>query len=578
MILNPTKKARLQSKSVSPKVTQQFVSADNGYDGLDEVTVTAIPQSPIMLGVSAWVSGATITYNDTTYSSGSIIHLYATETVTLHMPAPGATMVLDGTYFMITGTDVNITLFDSTVIKMTYEDGFYRIDVGSLCDIGGHVPAEYLFLAWEAYQQCLLASPGFGYQHILICETSGTNTFVFLQSGNAVVNYNKDTQSAAITNVTVAERDKSTGLWTVTPYGTGFTASVDLSTATFIDMLLTYNNETIFPTPLLPVVIPPTLPTLNAPTISLSGDTLTITNPATNGNFVTGYKIFSDGSQIGTSSSTTFDLSGKVGTGTHSITAKAYNDHFNDSAASNSVSYTVASGYSVSIGPNASVAHDSYGYCIIDGTTYNFSNYGTGAVLATGASKVRFGSSYDFRYVTYTMGGNQYTTPDRDTSEITLTGDMVILSGSFTCLTGDTLVTMADGTEKRIDEIELGDEILSYDWGTMQLVPNKVIYTDKDIGKTHKEYGVWTFDDGTTVKTVHRHEFFNVEAKRMKYMDEWRIGEHARKIDGTEPALISHETVCETVHHYKITGKRGTNYYANGLLNGDRNCPKEIVF
>ena len=146
------------------------------------------------------------------------------------------------------------------------------------------------------------------------------------------------------------------------------------------------------------------------------------------------------------------------------------------------------------------------------------------------------------------------------------------------CLTGDTLVTMADRTEKRLDEIEVGDYILSYDWGTMSLVPNKVTYTDKDMNKTHTEYDVWTFDDGSVVKTVHRHRFFNVERKAFVYMDEWKIGEHTVKIDGSMPMLVSHETITETVNHYKITGELGTNYFANGLLTGDRYCPTEIDF
>ena len=144
------------------------------------------------------------------------------------------------------------------------------------------------------------------------------------------------------------------------------------------------------------------------------------------------------------------------------------------------------------------------------------------------------------------------------------------------CLTGDTRITMADRSTKRMDEIEVGDELLSYDWETMRLVPNRVVYTDRDEQKTHIRYDKWIFEDGTVVKTVHRHEFYCVEACRMKYMDEWRIGEHAYTLDGRRVALVSHETVEEAVRHYKLTGQKGTNYFANGLLTGARNCPTGI--
>lgn len=152
----------------------------------------------------------------------------------------------------------------------------------------------------------------------------------------------------------------------------------------------------------------------------------------------------------------------------------------------------------------------------------------------------------------------------------------VYITSSYYCLTGDTLITMADGTEKRLDKICVGDEVLSFDWETMILIPNKVIYTDKDENKSHVRYDRWTFEDGTVIKTVHRHEFYNDGSKRMKYMDEWKLGEHAYRQDGKKVALVSHETVEETVRHYKITGERGTNYFANGFLTGDRYCPQHI--
>lgn len=159
-----------------------------------------------------------------------------------------------------------------------------------------------------------------------------------------------------------------------------------------------------------------------------------------------------------------------------------------------------------------------------------------------------------------------------------VTGAGVILLRGVACLTGDTMVTMANGTEMRLDEICVGDEVLSFDWETMRLIPNKVIYTDKDEGKTHVCYDKWTFGDGTVIKTVHRHEFYCAEAKGMQYMDEWKIGEHACRRDGVRVALVARETVREPVRHYKITLEKGTNYFANGLLTGDRNCPKGISF
>ena len=158
----------------------------------------------------------------------------------------------------------------------------------------------------------------------------------------------------------------------------------------------------------------------------------------------------------------------------------------------------------------------------------------------------------------------------------TLTSDITIIGASNTCLTGDTLITLADGTTKRIDTITLADKVLAYNPETMDLGADEIIRCDSDKIKIHSEYDIWTFDDGTIIKTVHRHRFYNVERSTMVYMDEWKIGEHAIKMDGTKVALVNHVNVREVVRHYTIFTKN-QNYFANGLLSGNRHT-KPIVF
>ena len=85
-------------------------------------------------------------------------------------------------------------------------------------------------------------------------------------------------------------------------------------------------------------------PTLNAPSISVSGTTLTITNPASNGSFVTSYTLYNGSTVITTTTSKTINLSTYITTaGTYTLTVKAKGTNFNDSASSNSVTYTLQS-------------------------------------------------------------------------------------------------------------------------------------------------------------------------------------------------------------------------------------------
>lgn len=94
---------------------------------------------------------------------------------------------------------------------------------------------------------------------------------------------------------------------------------------------------------------------------------------------------------------------------------------------------------------------------------------------------------------------------------LTLTSDITITYADDTCLTGDTLITLADGTTKRIDTITLADRVLAYNPETMALEADEIIRCDSDKIKTHDNFDVWTFDDRTIIKTVHRHRFYNIE-------------------------------------------------------------------
>lgn len=79
---------------------------------------------------------------------------------------------------------------------------------------------------------------------------------------------------------------------------------------------------------------------LSAPTLSLDGDTLTITDES---KLATSFDILVDGEVKGTATSTTFDLSTlELAEGTYSISVIAKADGYKDSAESEAVSYEVA--------------------------------------------------------------------------------------------------------------------------------------------------------------------------------------------------------------------------------------------
>ncbi len=147
--------------------------------------------------------------------------------------------------------------------------------------------------------------------------------------------------------------------------------------------------------------------------------------------------------------------------------------------------------------------------------------------------------------------------------------DEAQVSISVMCLTGDMLIAMSDGTQKRIDSLSAGEKVLSFNPDTMNLEADEITYADSAENKSHTEYDIWTFADGTIVKTVHRHRLYNIDRQAMVNMDEWKIGERAYNANGVAVPLVKHENVKETVNHYTIFTKN-QNYFVNGLLSGNK--------
>nr|DAI55031.1 MAG TPA: hypothetical protein [Caudoviricetes sp.] len=144
------------------------------------------------------------------------------------------------------------------------------------------------------------------------------------------------------------------------------------------------------------------LPQLFAPSISLSGNTLTITPNTSNGGFSTDYSIYDGSTFVKTVTTTTVDLSTVFAESTiqHTVTVQATADNFQNSEASNSVTYanlktysitTVLTGFTASASNPTSIKtgeQKSLSFTLNDGYEFPESN-----PTVTGASFVSWSSS-----------------------------------------------------------------------------------------------------------------------------------------------------------------------------------------
>lgn len=321
------------------------------------------------------------------------------------------------------------------------------------------------------------------------------------------------------------------------------------------------------------VAVPSSQPTLNAPTIAINDKILTITNPASNGNFVTKFKVFSNGTALTEAvikgSTTTVDLSTLLTTaGTYSITAKASAANFNDSAASSAVSYEVAAaGYTVT------VTAGQYNFDIYDGqsasgTYLGNTNDSGGSITVVCTSGYLFFDTRDPGDITSVTGGVTII----DSVTVRVTGDGTV-SASYSCMIEGTQITLANGSTKAIEDITYDEELLVWNFYDRKFDKAKPSWIK--VEETAPRYNLVKFSNGSEVgfvgpgRDIGYHRIFNKEAGAFTYTGNFKEtpnGTTTFAQDETFPTVVSQEVVEKEVKFYNVITDKHYNLFANGIL------------
>lgn len=157
--------------------------------------------------------------------------------------------------------------------------------------------------------------------------------------------------------------------------------------------------------------------------------------------------------------------------------------------------------------------------------------------------------------------------------EITDTKNHVEITGFVaSCLIAGTLITLADGTKKPIEEITYDDNLLVWDFFNGCFTSAKPRWIK--IKQTAEVYNKLTFDNGATLGLVGEgdtqgyHRIFNKQANMFTHtgVPETPDGTITFAEDKSEPVLVSQELVNDTVDYYNIITDKHFNLFANGIL------------
>lgn len=177
-----------------------------------------------------------------------------------------------------------------------------------------------------------------------------------------------------------------------------------------------------------------------------------------------------------------------------------------------------------------------------------------------GTFEIKYTGEYEQNYILWGLSKiNGHLTVD----------SIEIANNEPVCLSGDTMITMADGSTERMDNICVGDIVLSKDG-----LPSRVHTIRR--GRFSNYHTLYHFEDGTVIDETHPHRFYNADQGFWQRLQLWNIGDHAINQNGDEIALVSVERLDENIEMFGIWTESGT-YYANGLLSGAASCNKDLL-
>ncbi len=130
------------------------------------------------------------------------------------------------------------------------------------------------------------------------------------------------------------------------------------------------------------------------------------------------------------------------------------------------------------------------------------------------------------------------------------------------CFTGDTMITLSDGTYHQIKNIELGAKIKTYDVESGKLQDSIVLEVVKIL---HDNLVKYKFDDNTEIMATDDHPFYVDENYRTLEVGDEVLNDELNKIK-----VVSVEKIDGLIETYNINRtNNGKNYFANRVLVSD---------
>ena len=138
------------------------------------------------------------------------------------------------------------------------------------------------------------------------------------------------------------------------------------------------------------------------------------------------------------------------------------------------------------------------------------------------------------------------------------------------CIASSTLINLADGSHKAIEDISYDDDLLVWDFDNGRMSSAKPAWIKQ--AEVTDKYNLLTFSDGTQLKTINQHRIFNKDLGKFTYpmTDETPLGTTTLLSDGREVQLVDKKVVYEPVEFYNLITANHFNCFASNVLTSNR--------
>jgi len=290
--------------------------------------------------------------------------------------------------------------------------------------------------------------------------------------------------------------------------------------------------------------------------------------------------------------------------GTNSITNNGHTvqvDTSGNLVIPNNATIVYASGAPVVTGgsPDGGVADNSAGITI---TTYTLPNrqydtsgsvtYNIASAGASAAGIIIKGLTVDhtqvisgnFNQGSNTLSWNDYTISGDFWNQVASVTAFVTDSRGYTffalvtdmwevphgpCLVEGTLITMADGTHRAIEDVQHGELIRVWNFDLGEFGEAQPIWIK--VAEETDMHDFYTFSDGTELRTVGHHVFNKEACAFTKFIEDTTpVGTTTFNEHGQEVTLVSKERVVAPTRYYNVWTQYHLNLFANGILTSNR--------